>query len=75
MSTMILKTSIRSASNIQQIRERINYITLMYDLDITFDNTITNRYKLIINDKESIFTTYSDVIHTLDFLINCAKSK
>ena len=75
MSTMILKTSIRSASDIQQIRERINYIQLMFDLDITFDNTITNRYKLIIGDKESIFTTYSDVIHALDFVINCGENK
>ncbi len=75
MSTMILKTSIRSASDIQQIRERINYIQLMFDLDITFDNTITNRYKLIVDDKESIFTTYRDVIHALDFVINCGESK
>lgn len=75
MAQMILKTTLRSANDIQQIRDRLNYIQLQFDVDVTFDNTITNRYKLIVDGKESIFTTYSDVIHALDFLINCGESK
>lgn len=45
------------------------------DIDITFDNRITNHYKLIVFNKTFEFNIYDDVINALNFLITCGDEK
>lgn len=42
------------------------------ELDITFDNTVTNHYKLKIENLECSFGTYNDVISALDLILQTA---
>ena len=57
------------------IRDFLNYIQFNYDIDVTFDNRITNHYKLIVFNKTFEFNTYDDVINALNFLITCGDEK
>ena len=53
----------------------LNYIQFNYDIDVTFDNRVTNHYKLIAFDKTFEFNNYNDVINALKFLITCGDEK
>ena len=64
---MILKVT-REYEKIDIIRQ------LLYKLDdiglnVTFNNTIANKYALNLNDETLSFTTYTDVINCLKLLL------
>jgi hypothetical protein len=44
-------------------------------LEITFDNTITNHYKLKYNDGEYVFADYNGVISCLSLLLETKKGE
>lgn len=71
---LILKEK-QSYDKINTIKDLLNYIQFNYDIDITFDNRITNQYKLIVFNKTFEFNTYDDVINALNFLITCGDEK
>ena len=60
---------------VNTIKDLLNYIQFNYDIDVTFDNRITNQYKLIVFDKTFVFNNYNDVISALNFLITCGDEK
>lgn len=60
---------------VNTIKDLLNYIQFNYDIDITFDNRITNHYKLIVFNKTFEFNNYNDVINALNFLITCGDEK
>ena len=60
---------------INVIKDLLNYIQFNYDIDVTFDNRITNHYKLIVFNKTLEFNNYNDVINALNFLITCGDEK
>lgn len=51
-------------ANIDEILTMLYSLSLI-GIDIYFDNTIANHYKLIFKGKELEFTTYKDVKHAL----------
>ena len=71
---LILKEK-QTYDKINTIKDLLNYIQFNYDIDITFDNRITNQYKLIVFDKTFVFNNYNDVISALNFLITCGDEK
>jgi len=60
---------------INVIKDLLNYIQREFDLDITFDNRVTNHYKLIAFNKTFEFNDYNGVINALNFLIICGDEK
>ena len=72
--TLILKEK-QTYDKINVIKDLLNYIQFNYDIDVTFDNRITNRYTLIVFNKTFEFNTYDDVINALNFLITCGDEK
>lgn len=60
---------------VNTIKDLLNYIQFNYDIDVIFDNRITNQYKLIVFNKTFVFNNYNDVINALNFLITCADEK
>ena len=60
---------------INTIKDLLNYIQFNYDIDVTFDNRVTNHYKLIVFNKIFEFNTYDDAINALKFLITCGDEK
>ena len=60
---------------VNTIKDLLNYIQFNYDIDVTFDNRVTNHYKLIVFNKIFEFNTYDDVINALNFLITCGDEK
>ena len=71
---LILKEK-QTYDKINTIKDLLNYIQFNYDIDITFDNRITNQYKLIVFNKTFEFNIYDDVINALNFLITCGDEK
>lgn len=71
---LILKEK-QSYDKLNTIKDLLNYIQFNYDIDITFDNRITNHYKLIVFNKTFEFNIYDDVINALNFLITCGDEK
>ena len=71
---LILKEK-QTYDKINTIKDLLNYIQFNYDIDITFDNRITNHYKLIVFNKTFEFNIYDDVINALNFLITCGDEK
>ena len=71
---LILKEK-QSYDKLNIIKDLLNYIQFNYDIDITFDNRITNHYKLIVFNKTFEFNIYDDVINALNFLITCGDEK
>lgn len=71
---LILKEK-QTYDKVNVIKDLLNYIQLNYDIDITFDNRITNHYKLIVFNKTFEFNNYNDVINALNFLITCGDEK
>ena len=71
---LILKEK-QSYDKLNTIKDLLNYIQFNYDIDITFDNRITNHYKLIVFDKTFEFNNYNDVINALNLLITCGDEK
>ena len=71
---LILKEK-QAYDKINTIKDLLNYIQFNYDIDVTFDNRITNHYKLIVFNKIFEFNTYDDVINALKFLITCGDEK
>lgn len=71
---LILKEK-QTYEKINVIRDLLNYIEYNYELDITFDNRITNHYKLIVFNNTFSFSTYNDVINCLKFIITSADNK
>ena len=71
---LILKEK-QTYEKINVIRDLLNYIEYNYDLDITFDNRVTNHYKLIVFNNTFSFSTYNDVINCLKFIITSADNK
>ena len=71
---LILKEK-QTYDKINTIKDLLNYIQFNYDIDITFDNRITNHYKLIVFNKIFEFNIYDDVINALNFLITCGDEK
>ena len=71
---LILKEK-QTYDKINIIKDLLNYIQFNYDIDVTFDNRVTNHYKLIVFNKTFEFNTYDDVINTLNFLITCGDEK
>ena len=71
---LILKEK-QTYDKINTIKDLLNYIQFNYDIDVTFDNRITNHYKLIVFNKIFEFNTYDDVINALNFLITCGDEK
>ena len=71
---LILKEK-QTYDKVNIIKDLLNYIQFNYDIDITFDNRITNHYKLIVFNKTFEFNTYDDVINALNFLITCGDEK
>ena len=71
---LILKEK-QSYDKLNTIKDLLNYIQFNYDIDITFDNRITNHYKLIVFNKIFEFNIYDDVINALNFLITCGDEK
>ena len=71
---LILKEK-QTYEKINVIRDLLNYIQFNYDLDITFDNRVTNHYKLIVFNNTFSFSTYNDVINCLKFIITSADNK
>lgn len=71
---LILKEK-QTYDKVNIIKDLLNYIQLNYDIDITFDNRITNHYKLIVFDKTLEFNNYNDVINALNLLITCGDEK
>ena len=60
---------------VNTIKDLLNYIQFNYDIDVTFDNRVTNQYKLIVFNKTFVFNNYNDVINALNFLITCGDEK
>ena len=71
---LILKEK-QTYDKINTIKDLLNYIQFNYDIDITFDNRITNQYKLIVFNKTFVFNDYNGVINALKFLITCGDEK
>ena len=71
---LILKEK-QTYDKVNIIKDLLNYIQSNYDIDITFDNRITNHYKLIAFDKTLEFNNYNDVINALNLLITCGDEK
>ena len=71
---LILKEK-QTYDKVHVIKDLLNYIQFYYDIDVTFDNRITNHYKLIVFNKTFEFNTYDDVINALNFLITCGDEK
>lgn len=71
---LILKEK-QTYDKINVIKDLLNYIQFNYDIDVTFDNRITNHYKLIVFNKIFEFNNYNDVINALNFLITCGDEK
>lgn len=71
---LILKEK-QTYDKVNIIKDLLNYIQSNYDIDITFDNRITNHYKLIVFDKTLEFNNYNDVINALNLLITCGDEK
>lgn len=71
---LILKEK-QTYDKVNIIKDLLNYIQFNYDIDITFDNRITNHYKLIVFDKTFEFNNYNDVINALNLLITCGDEK
>ena len=71
---LILKEK-QTYDKINTIKDLLNYIQFNYDIDITFDNRITNQYKLIVFGKTFVFNDYNGVINALNFLITCGDEK
>ena len=71
---LILKEK-QTYEKINVIRDLLNYIEYNYDLDIIFDNRVTNHYKLIVFNNTFSFSTYNDVINCLKFIITSADNK
>ena len=71
---LILKEK-QSYDKLNTIKDLLNYIQFNYDIDVTFDNRVTNHYKLIAFDKTFEFNNYNDVINALNFLITCGDEK
>ena len=71
---LILKEK-QTYDKINTIKDLLNYIQFNYDIDITFDNRITNHYKLIVFDKTFEFNNYNDAINALNLLITCGDEK
>ena len=71
---LILKEK-QTYEKINVIRDLLNYIQFNYDLDVTFDNRVTNHYKLIVFNNTFSFSTYNDVINCLKFIITSADNK
>lgn len=71
---LILKEK-QTYDKVNIIRDLLNYIQFNYDIDVTFDNRITNHYKLIVFNKTFEFNNYNDVINALQFLITCGDEK
>ena len=71
---LILKEK-QSYDKINTIKDLLNYIQFNYDIDKTFDNRITNPYKLIVFNKKFKFNDYNSVINALNFLITCGYEK
>lgn len=59
----------RSRGQIDNIISLCNEIKDKTNKDIIFDNSYSNHYKLIIDDKEFTFTVYKDVINTLNMIL------
>ena len=71
---LILKEK-QTYDKVNIIKDLLNYIQFNYDIDITFDNRITNHYNLIVFDKTFEFNNYNDVINALNLLITCGDEK
>ena len=71
----LILTEKQSYDKLNTIKDLLNYIQFNYDIDITFDNRITNHYKLIVFNKIFEFNIYDDVINALNFLITCGDEK
>ncbi len=71
---LILKEK-QTYEKINVIKDLLNYIEYNYELDITFDNRVTNHYKLIVFNNTFSFSTYNDVINCLKFIITSADNK
>lgn len=71
---LILKEK-QTYDKVNIIKDLLNYIQFNYDIDVTFDNRITNHYKLIVFNKIFEFNNYNDVINALQFLITCGDEK
>lgn len=71
---LILKEK-QTYDKVNIIKDLLNYIQFNYDIDVTFDNRITNHYKLIVFNKAFEFNNYNDVINALQFLITCGDEK
>lgn len=71
---LILKEK-QTYEKVNIIKDLLNYIQYTYDIDVTFDNRITNHYKLIAFNKAFEFNNYNDVINALNFMITCGDEK
>ena len=71
---LILKEK-QTYDKVNIIKDLLNYIQFNYDIDVTFDNRVTNYYKLIVFNKTFAFNNYNDVINALNFLITCGDEK
>ena len=59
----------RSKGQIDQIVALCEECKSKLGIDITFDNTWSNHYKLTANENEFEFTMYKDVINALKLLL------
>ena len=83
---LILKEK-QTYDKINVIKDLLNYIQFNYDIDVTFDNRITNHYKYILNLSKFnlswiiirflkfLAEKFDDVINALKFLITCGDEK
>ena len=63
-----IRTNYRNDSIATKVNTIINLINQTNE-DITFDNTITNRFILLVNNKELVFHTYGEVINALKLVL------
>ena len=63
-----IRTNYRNDSIATKVNTIISLINQINE-NITFDNTITNRFILSVNNKELVFHTYGEVINALKLVL------